>query len=331
MKSALSERKAMCEFKTCKILISIIVIGILNGCGQEKEERVSWYRLETCNQYSRVAAIIDQAYVSGKTPKEAVQMVEENIANYQGDYEHKWKTSDIWLNLFIPAIYGLDYSINWSEATEKNQTRKPKSVEEIIHSLSGCDGYSPSGWTVELLEKDVDAIAEIRRDYTKKKIQEMRGVRELEEANSNTLTCGLKTVTVSGKKIIKIVHEDGSVHTGTSITNNWTYDGKSITHRIMKEPLPCGSLAKSREEVIAELSARFTKNPKSFGMTAQEAKLIGNYTAKLMRHYNSCHLLVDAAKSTSRTEMFFIDCNDKQANTKRYWVSRSELDAGAVK
>ncbi len=150
-------------------------------------------------------------------------------------------------------------------------------------------------------------------------------------ANANTLTCGLKTVTLSGNTITKIVHEDGTVHTGGSISNNWTYDGKSITHRIMNEPIACSSKAKSRDEVIAELSGRFSKNPRSHGMTAQEANLMGKYTAKLMRQDDSCHLLVDAAKSTSRQGMFYVDCNDKQSNTKRYWVSESDLAGGSVK
>lgn len=150
-------------------------------------------------------------------------------------------------------------------------------------------------------------------------------------ANANTLTCGLKKVTLSGNAITKIVHEDGTVHTGSSVSNNWTYDGKSITHRIMKKPIPCSSKAKSRDEIIAELSGRFSKNPKSYGMTSQEAALMGDYTAKLMKQDNACHLLVDAAKSTSRKGMFYIDCNDKQSKTKRYWVSQSDLRAGAMK
>lgn len=144
-------------------------------------------------------------------------------------------------------------------------------------------------------------------------------------ANAKTLTCGIKTVTISGNTITKIVHEDGTVHTGGSVSNNWTYDGKTITHRLMKKPISCSSKAKSRDEVIAELAGRFEKNPKSYGMTGQEANLMGKYTAKLMRKNNACHLLVDAAKSTSRQEMFYIDCNDKQSKSKRYWVSESDL------
>ena len=150
-------------------------------------------------------------------------------------------------------------------------------------------------------------------------------------ANANTLTCGLKTVTLSGNTITKIVHEDGTVHTGGSVSNNWTYDGKFITHRLMNEPIACGSKAKSRDEVIAELSGRFSKNPKSHGMTAQEANLMGKYTANLMRQDASCHLLVDAAKSTSRQGMYYVDCNDKQSKTKRYWVSESDLAGGSLK
>lgn len=150
-------------------------------------------------------------------------------------------------------------------------------------------------------------------------------------ASANTLTCGLKTITLSGKVITKIVHEDGTVHTGGSVSNNWTYDGKYITHRLMNEPIACGTKGKSRDEVIAELSGKFSKNPKSYGMSAQEAKLMGEYTANLMRQDSSCYLLVDAAKSTSRQGMFYIDCNDKQSNTKRYWVSEGDLKKGTVK
>src|SRR5690606_41314871 len=71
--------------------------------------------------------------------------------------------------------------------------------------------------------------------------------------NANTLTCGLKTVTLSGNTITKIVHEDGTIHTGGSVSNNWTYDGKSIKHRLMDDAIPCGTKAKSRDEVIAEI------------------------------------------------------------------------------
>lgn len=151
-------------------------------------------------------------------------------------------------------------------------------------------------------------------------------------AGATTLTCGLKTVTLSGNTITKIVHEDGTVHTGGSVSNNWTYDGKAIIHRLIKETISCSSSkAKSRDEVIAELSGRFSKNPKSYGMTAQEANLMEQYTAKIMRQDNACHLLVDAAKSTSRQGMFYIDCNDKQSNTKRLWVSESDLAGGTIK
>jgi 23S rRNA maturation-related 3'-5' exoribonuclease YhaM len=146
--------------------------------------------------------------------------------------------------------------------------------------------------------------------------------------NANTITCGLKTVTLNGNTITKIVHEDGTVHAGASISQNWTYNGKSITHRLMNDPIPCGTAPKTRDEIIAELSGRFTKNPKSFGMTSREAELMVAYTAKLMRTDSACYLLVDAQKSTSKPGMFFIDCNNKQAVGKRYWVSINELEGG---
>lgn len=150
-------------------------------------------------------------------------------------------------------------------------------------------------------------------------------------SQAKTLTCGLKTITLSGNAITKIVHEDGTVHTGPSVANNWTYDGTSITHRIIGDALACSSTVRTREEVITELSGRFTKNPRSFGMTPKEASLMQTYSANLMRQNNACHLLVDAAKSTSRKGMFFIDCNDKQAQTKRFWVSEADLAAGSLK
>lgn len=149
-------------------------------------------------------------------------------------------------------------------------------------------------------------------------------------ASATTLTCGLKSVTLSGNTITKIVHEDGTVHAGGSVPNNWTYDGKAITHRLMGKPISCGSKAKSRDEVIAELSGRFADNPEAHGMTAKEADLMGTYTARLMRQDASCHLLVDAGKSTSRAGMFYIDCNDRQATTRRFWVSESDLARGSV-
>lgn len=143
-------------------------------------------------------------------------------------------------------------------------------------------------------------------------------------SNANAITCGLKTITLNGNTIAKIVHEDGTIHTGKSVSNNWSYDGKSITHGLMNETISCGNKAKSRDEIITELSGQFSKNPNSYGMNAQEAVLMSEYTEKLMRQDSSCHLLVGAAKSTSRQGMFYIDCNDRQSNTKRYWVS--EID-----
>lgn len=151
------------------------------------------------------------------------------------------------------------------------------------------------------------------------------------DSHANTMTCGLKTVTLSGNKVTKIVHEDGTVHEGASVSGNWTYDGKEITHRLLGTAIPCGTKAKSRDEVIAELSGQFSKNPKSYGMTPQEANLMGAYVAKLMRSDANCHLLVDAAKSTSRQGMFYVDCNDRQSKTKRFWLSESDLKAGTLK
>jgi hypothetical protein len=148
--------------------------------------------------------------------------------------------------------------------------------------------------------------------------------------SASTITCGVKTITLSANTITKIVHEDGTVHTGASISNNWTYDGKAITHRLLGERIPCGNRPKSRDELIAELSGQFSKDPGSFGMTPREASLMGVYTSKLMKQDPTCHLLVDAAKSTSRPGMFYIDCNDAKANTTRLWLSQKDLQAGTL-
>lgn len=66
-------------------------------------------------------------------------------------------------------------------------------------------------------------------------------------------------------------------------------------------------------------------------MNQQEAEQMKVYTANLMETDNACHLLVDAAKSTSRKEIFYVDCNDKSSNTKRYWISKNELKQGTAK
>ena len=148
---------------------------------------------------------------------------------------------------------------------------------------------------------------------------------------AKTLTCGLKKVTIQGNQITKIVHEDGTVHTGGSISKNWKYDGASIKHRLFDKPILCGNKPKSRNEIIAELSSKFTEKPSLYGMSQKEAKQMKAYTANLMKTNNACHLLVDAAKSTSRKGMFYVDCNDKSSNTKRYWISKNELKQGTAK
>jgi len=150
----------------------------------------------------------------------------------------------------------------------------------------------------------------------------------IQVAKAEALTCGLKSVTVKNGKIIKIRHEDGTIHTGGSVSNNWSYNGKSIKHRYMSNRTQCGLKPKSRNEVIAELSSRFIKNPSHFSMDKEEAKWMGKYTAKLMNTDKKCHLLSDAAKSTKRKDAFYIDCNDRSGNSHRYWVSRSDLKAG---
>lgn len=147
-------------------------------------------------------------------------------------------------------------------------------------------------------------------------------------AKAETINCGLKTITVQNGKIDQIRHEDGTIHSGSSVSDNWGFDGKSIKHRLMDDRIQCGTKSKSRDEVIAELSSRFVKNPSLHGMDKQEARWMASYTANLMKTDKNCHLLVDASKSTQRKETFYIDCNDHSSNPHRYWVSRGDLKAG---
>lgn len=147
-------------------------------------------------------------------------------------------------------------------------------------------------------------------------------------AKAETVNCGLKTITVQNGKINQIKHEDGTIHTGRSVSDNWHYDGKSIKHRLMDDRIPCGTKPKSRDEIIAELSSRFVKNPSLHGMDKQEAQWMTRHTASLMKTDSNCHLLVDASKSTQRKDTFYIDCNDHSGNSHRYWVSRNDLKAG---
>ena len=88
-------------------------------------------------------------------------------------------------------------------------------------------------------------------------------------AKAETINCGLKTITVQNGKIDQIRHEDGTIHSGSSVSDNWVYDGKSIKHRLMDDRIPCGTKPKSRDEIIAELSSVFIKNPSLHGMDKQ--------------------------------------------------------------
>jgi hypothetical protein len=82
-------------------------------------------------------------------------------------------------------------------------------------------------------------------------------------AGATTLYCGSKTVTLSGNTVVKIIHEDGTVHDGASTSKWWSYDGKAIMHSRLQERLLCSTKAKSRNEIIEELSGQFSKNPKN--------------------------------------------------------------------
>lgn len=150
-------------------------------------------------------------------------------------------------------------------------------------------------------------------------------------AKAATINCGLKTITVQNGKINQITHEDGTIHSGSSVSNNWSYDGKSIKHKLMDDRIPCNTKPKSRNEVISELSAVFIKDPSLHGMNKQEAQWMTSYTADLMKTDKNCYLLVDASKSTQRKEMFYIDCNDRTGVKRRYWVSRDDLKTGNQK
>lgn len=144
---------------------------------------------------------------------------------------------------------------------------------------------------------------------------------------AETLHCGLKTVTIKNGTITKIKHEDGTVH--TSVSDNWSFDGKAIKHRFDDEPIPCSTQQKTREETIGELSQRFMEKPELHGMTEEEAKWMSAYTESLMKTDPKCYLLVDASKSTQRKNMFFIDCNNKAGKGHRYWVSKDDLQKGS--
>lgn len=153
-------------------------------------------------------------------------------------------------------------------------------------------------------------------------------VTSVQVVKAETINCGLKAITVQNGKLIQIRHEDGTIHSGSSVSDNWSYDGKSIKHRLMDDRIPCGTKPKSRDEVIAELSSQFIKNPSLHGMDKQEARWMASYTANLMKTDKNCHLLVDASKSTQRKGTFYIDCNDHSGNSHRYWVSHNDLKAG---
>lgn len=148
---------------------------------------------------------------------------------------------------------------------------------------------------------------------------------------AETIHCGLKTITVQNGKITHLRHEDGTVHSGSAVADNWSYNGKSIKNRYDDKPIQCGTKPKSRDEIISELSSRFVANPKLYGMDKQEAKWMMSYTSNLMITDKNCHLLVDAAKSSQRKDTFYIDCNNQSGQSRRYWVSRNDLKEGSVK
>jgi len=150
-----------------------------------------------------------------------------------------------------------------------------------------------------------------------------------EPAHAEPLVCGLKTVIINDGKVEQITHEDGTVQRGASVSNNWNFDGKSIKHNLIGDTIPCGGKKKSRDEMITELSSRFTKNPSLHDMDKQEAKWMANYTSNLMKTNSKCHWLVDASKSIQKKDTFYIDCNDAAGKQTRFWVTLKELNSGA--
>ncbi|OUR60436.1 hypothetical protein A9Q74_13405 [Colwellia sp. 39_35_sub15_T18] len=145
---------------------------------------------------------------------------------------------------------------------------------------------------------------------------------------AETIYCGLKTITVQNGKMTQIRHEDGTIHKLGSDSKYWSYDGKSIKHKLIGERLPCGTNPKSRDEIIDGLSSRFIKNPSIYNMDKQEALWMTSFTANLMKTDKNCHVLVDASKSVVRNDMFYIDCSDHSDKSHRYWVTRGDLKAG---
>jgi hypothetical protein len=107
--------------------------------------------------------------------------------------------------------------------------------------------------------------------------------------HSEPINCGLQKVKVDNGKVVWIQHEDGSAQSGIGVSSNWTYDGRSIKHRLMDEGIPCGTKEKTREEVIKELSSRFAEKPSLYSLTKAEGTWMAEYTAKLMRSDSSCH------------------------------------------
>jgi len=150
-------------------------------------------------------------------------------------------------------------------------------------------------------------------------------------ATAEVITCGPKTITVEGGKLVRIKHEDGTVHSGGSVSQNWVYDGKSIKHNLLDNKIPCGTKPMTREETIASLSKRFSENPSLYGLNAKEGHAMTAYAAGLMNSSSTCHLLVDGAKSTQRAGMYWIDCNDKSGTSRRHWISEGDLLQGQVR
>lgn len=157
------------------------------------------------------------------------------------------------------------------------------------------------------------------------------GTLNYSNASAKVLSCGPKAVEVSGNRIVSIRHEDGSVHRGRSVSDNWTFDGRSIVHRLIREPILCSDETPktiTREDVIQRLSRPFANHPARYGMSQEEGEQMARYTENLMRTDQDCYRATDAAKSTSRPGMFYIDCTNQADQIRRFWISSSDLSSG---
>lgn len=170
----------------------------------------------------------------------------------------------------------------------------------------------------ELLQLDPD-----NTDY-KKALEDYKN----KKSKIKVISCGRKTVTLdTTNRILQIDHGDGTIHSGNNIEENWKYNGNSIKNKWMESQISCNPYkSKSREEAIEYNSSKHLNDPKSHGMSNNEAELMRVYLKKILTEENKCYLIQDVNRSTKRNNMFFIDCFTKSRYHIRKWVSLSELE-----